>query len=112
MVIQKLQQEIALFLLVSDDVASDCCIVSVGPKKGKDESPTLRVHKNRFLASSLPEVSVCKQRYPKLKNAQDVSESGDVSKLPAPSAQCYLGSCYSELARVLRSKRQPSLWSC
>lgn len=36
-----------------------------------------------------------------------MSEPVDGSKSPAPSAQCYLGFCYSELARVLGSKRQP-----
>lgn len=82
-----------------------CQLIS---KKRKEASLTLRVHINCFLASSLPTESIYTQGYPNLKDLQDVSESGDVSKSLAPYVQYYLGSCCFELVHVLRSTRQPS----
>ena len=44
----------------------------------------------------------------RLDDPRDVSVSTDVSKPPAPSAQCFLDSRYSELAHVLELERQSS----
>ena len=48
------------------------------------------------------------QRNARSDDPRDVSESMDVSKPPAPSAQCSLDSCYFELAHVLELERQSS----
>lgn len=58
MIVKEFQQPVALFLLVSDDVASDCCISVSGSKAIEYLWPTLRVHINRLLACSLPLESV------------------------------------------------------
>lgn len=83
-------------------------LCQLNSKQRREASVTLRVHINGFLACSLPTESIYTQGYPNLKDLQDASESGDVSKSLAPYAQYFLGSCCFELVLVLRSTRQPS----
>ena len=103
-VVKELQQKVALFLLVSDDVAGNCC-ANVNGFTITGNGVTCIADSRRLLSRPSPARRV--RMYtgnPKSTNPQGASEPVGVSKSPASSAQCFLGSHCFEPARFLGSK--------